>query len=44
MSDAYEQIRNESNDVWKTAFAYIFGTYVSNVMMQGDCNAPATFQ
>ena len=44
MSDAYEQIRNEVQDVWKTAFSTTFGTYLSNVMMQGDCNAPATFQ
>ena len=26
------------------AFATIAGTYVSNIMQQGDCNAPATFQ
>ena len=44
LSDAYEQIRTEAGDVWKTAFACIFGTFVSNVMMMGDCNAPATFQ
>ncbi len=44
MSDAYEQIRNLLEDVPKTAFATIFGTFVSNVMMQGDCNVPATFQ
>ena len=25
-------------------FATIFGTFVSQVMQQGDCNAPATFQ
>src|SRR6187551_1318580 len=35
MSDAYEQIRNEVQDVWKTAFSTTFGTYLSNVMMQG---------
>lgn len=44
MSDAYEQIRVEPSDVWKTAFATPLGTYVSHVMQQGDCNAPATFQ
>ena len=44
MSDAYEQIRIENDDVWKTAFASPFGTFVSHVMQQGDCNAPATFQ
>lgn len=44
MSDAYEQIRVEDDDVWKTAFATTMGTFVSLVMQQGDCNAPATFQ
>ena len=44
MSDAYEQIRVEAADVWKTAFATTLGTFVSHVMQQGDCNAPATFQ
>ena len=44
MSDAYEQIRVENEDVWKTAFATTLGTFVSHVMQQGDCNAPATFQ
>ena len=44
LSNAYEQVRVEPNDVWKMAFATIFGTFVSQVMQQGDCNAPATFQ
>jgi RNase H-like domain found in reverse transcriptase/Reverse transcriptase (RNA-dependent DNA polymerase) len=44
MSNAYEQIRVEPQDVWKTAFATIYGTFVSHTMQQGDCNAPATFQ
>ena len=44
MSDAYEQIRVENEDVWKTAFATTLGTFVSHVMQQGDCNAPTTFQ
>ena len=44
LSNAYEQIRIEPCDIWKTAFATVFGTYLSNVMQQGDCNAPATFQ
>jgi hypothetical protein len=43
-SDAYEQIRIEPEDVWKSAFATIYGTYVSHTMQIGDCNAPATFQ
>jgi hypothetical protein len=44
MSDAYEQIPVAPEDVWKTAFATIYGTFVSNVMQMGDCNAPSTFQ
>ena len=44
MSEAYEQIRVCDEDVPKMAFATIFGTFVSQVMQQGDCNAPLTFQ
>jgi hypothetical protein len=44
MSDAYEQIRVEPADVWKTAFSTVYGTFLSHTMQQGDCNAPATFQ
>ena len=44
MSDAYEQIRVEPEDVDKTAFATVYGTFISHTMQQGDCNAPATFQ
>ena len=44
ISNAYELIRVEPEDVWKTAFATIAGTFASNVMQQGDCNAPSTFQ
>lgn len=44
LSNAYEQVRVEPEDVHKTAFATVFGTYLSEVMQQGDCNAPATFQ
>ena len=44
LSDAYEQIRVHPEDVDKTAFATVYGTYVSYVMQQGDCNAPSTFQ
>jgi hypothetical protein len=43
-SDAYEQVRVKPEDVTKNAFATIYGTYVSHVMIQGNCNAPATFQ
>ena len=34
----------EPKDVPNTLFATIMGTYHSNVVQQGDCNAPATFQ
>ena len=44
MSEVYEQIRVRNKDVPKMAFATIFGTFVSQVMQQGDCNAPSTFQ
>ena len=44
ISNAYELIRVEPEDVWKTAFSTIAGTFASNVMQQGDCNAPSTFQ
>ena len=44
MFNMYEQIRIELSDVWKMAFATIYGTFVSHTMQQGDCNAPATFQ
>ena len=44
MSNAYEQIRVDPEDVWKTAFATVYGTFLSNTMQIGDCNAPATFQ
>src|SRR5271154_6678163 len=43
MSDAYEQIRIRDSDVVKTVFATIYGTFVSYIMQQGDCNAPSTF-
>jgi hypothetical protein len=44
LSDVYEQVRIRTQDMDKTAFATITGTYVSLIMQQGDCNAPATFQ
>lgn len=44
LSDAYEQVRIEPDDVWKTAFSTVYGTMISLVMEQGDCNAPSTFQ
>ena len=44
LADAYEQVRIRPEDVHKTAFSTIAGTYTSNIMQQGDCNAPSTFQ
>jgi Reverse transcriptase (RNA-dependent DNA polymerase) len=44
MSEAYEQIRVDLAHVSKTAFATILGTFRSQVMQMGDCNAPSTFQ
>ena len=34
----------EPEDIMKTAFSTVFSTLLSQVMQQGDCNAPATFQ
>ena len=42
--DAYEQVRIVPSDMHKMAFMMIYGTFVSNIMQQGDCNAPSTFQ
>ncbi|KAJ3511636.1 hypothetical protein NLJ89_g3978 [Agrocybe chaxingu] len=44
LKDAYEQVRIEPSDVWKTAFATPNGNMVSHVIQIGDCNAPATYQ
>ena len=44
LSNAYEQVCVEPEDIKKTAFLTIFSTFVSQVMQQGDCNAPTTFQ
>ena len=44
MTNAYKQIRVEMDCVSLTAFATPWGTYVSNVLQQGDCNGPSTFQ
>ena len=41
---AYEQTHIRSEDVGKTTFSTIFGTFQSPVMQMGDCNAPSTFQ
>ena len=44
ISDAYEQLRIVPEDVPKTLFASPLGTYVSNVLQQGDCNGPSSWQ
>jgi hypothetical protein len=44
ISDAFEQMRVEPEDVPKTAFSTIIGTYQSRILQQGDCNGPATWQ
>lgn len=44
MTDAYEQVRVVPNHVNRTAFSTPTGCFVSEVIQQGDCNAPATFQ
>ena len=35
--DAYEQVQVQPKDVHKTAFSIIAGTYISNMVQQGDC-------
>ena len=44
MSNAYEQVCIELSDVKNTTFSTVIGTFLSHVVQQGDCNAPATFQ
>ena len=44
MSEVYEQIRIVPEHIHKTAFATVLGTFRSQVMQMGDCNAPSTFQ
>jgi Reverse transcriptase (RNA-dependent DNA polymerase) len=44
LSDMYEQICIVPEDVHKTVFATIFRMFMSNVMQQGNCNAPSMFQ
>jgi Reverse transcriptase (RNA-dependent DNA polymerase) len=44
LSDAYKQVHIVPEDVHKTVFVTIFGTFVSHVMQQGDYNAPSMFQ
>ena len=44
MSEVYKQIRIVPEHIHKTAFATVLGTFRSQVMQMGDCNAPSTFQ
>ncbi|OJT02305.1 Retrovirus-related Pol polyprotein from transposon 17.6 [Trametes pubescens] len=44
LSDVYEQVRIVTEDIWKTTFATPFGTFISEVMQQGDTNALSMFQ
>ena len=44
MTEAYEQMCIRPEDVGKMTFSTIFGTFQSQVMQMGDCNAPSTFQ
>ena len=43
MSEAYEQIRIIPEHIHKTVFATVLGTFRSQVMQMGDCNAPSMF-
>jgi hypothetical protein len=38
ISNAYEQMHIIPEDVPKTLFSSLLGTYISNVLQQGDCN------
>ena len=44
MSNAYKHICIVPENVHKTVFATVLGTFRSQVMHTGDCNAPSTFQ
>jgi hypothetical protein len=44
LKDAYEQIRIVPEHVNRSIFNTPDGTMVSEVLQQGDCNAPATYQ
>ena len=43
LSDAYFQTRVDPDDVAKNSFKTPYGGFVSEVMLQGDMNAPGTF-
>ena len=42
LSDAYSQTRVEHENIWKNSFKSPFAGFVSEVMLQGDMNAPGT--
>jgi hypothetical protein len=44
ISDVYEQMHIIPEDVPKMLFSSPLGTYVSNVLQQGDCNGPSSWQ
>src|SRR5260370_24094676 len=44
MMDAYKQIHIEPDCIKYSGFSMPYSTFESNVMQQGDCNAPSTFQ
>ena len=44
MSEAYKQICIIPKHIHKMVFATVLGTFRSQVMQMGDCNAPSTFQ
>ena len=44
MSEVYEQICIVPEHIHKTVFTRVLGTFRSQVMQMGDCNAPSTFQ
>ena len=44
LQNAFEQIRIDPRDVENSAMATPDGPMLSEVLQQGDCNAPATFQ
>ena len=44
MTEVYEQMCIRPEDVYKMTVSTISGTFQSQVMQMGDCNAPSTFQ
>ena len=44
LSNVYEQMCIIPEDVCKTTFAMVYGTFVSHIMQQGDCNDLSMFQ